>query len=198
MSRIAFLISWCNNPLPLAGEGSAAPKRDVKAGAGEGSWLTFFLLLPLALSGCGFEPVYAKREGSALFAGVQVEAPQTRSGQQLRIALEDELNPGGAAARPAYRLVVDLKNSEAAIGVARDGTVSRYNVYLDSAYTLYHIADEKIVTSGQLRHVSSYNNITNQYYSTYVAQEDALKRGVSELGKLYYQRLSAYLSAKPL
>ena len=150
------------------------------------------------VSACGFEPMYGKQSasGQALFSGVLVETTTAgRIGQQLRIALEDELNPGAAAStQAAYRLVADIKHSEAGIDSARDGTVSRYNVYLISDYKLYRVSDGALMTSGNLRHVSSYSNITNQYFSTYVAAEDGLRRGLLELSKLYRQRLATYIT----
>lgn len=133
-------------------------------------------------------------KSSALLAGIAVDSIPDRLGQQFRISLENKLNPrGGASSNPRYRLSATLKTAESGIGVARDGTVSRYNVYLDSSYTLYRISDGKKMISGNLRQVSSYNNITNEYFSTYVAKEDAHKRGVEALAMQYRQRLLAYL-----
>ena len=114
----------------------------------------------------------------------------------MKAALEDRLNPEGAVPpNPAYRLSLTFTNSTVPIGVARDGTVSRYNVYLTSHYTLYRNADDKAITAGDLSYVNSYNNLTNQYFSTYVSEQDALKRNVTELAELYRQRLTAYLDA---
>lgn len=157
------------------------------------------LIFPLLLTACGFEPLYGKQQGGdaadALLSGVKVDPIPDRLGQQFRINLEDQLNPKGIIPpHPRYRLQATLVHTEAGIGVARDGTVSRYNVYLDSAYTLYRTSDGKEMTSGNLRHVSSYNNIINEYFSTYISQEDALKRGIAELSQLYRQRLAAYLT----
>lgn len=151
------------------------------------------------LASCGFKPMYGATSKGAepAIAGVAVEigAVDRRMGQQFKANLEDKLNPSGAVPdKPMYRLVVDLKSGAAAIGVARDGTVSRYNVYMDSKYAFYRHGEEKPVTSGNLRHVSSYNNLTNQYFSTYVAEQDAIKRGITELAELYRQRLSSYLA----
>lgn len=144
--------------------------------------------------------MYGAKKGApeASIAGVQVagiQAEDRRLSQQLRADLEDKLNPSGAVpAHPSYSLSLTLKSSAAAIGVARDGTVSRYNVYLDSEYILTRLADNKEMTKGNLRHVSSYNNLSNQYFSTYVAEQDALKRGLTELSELYRQRLSPFLA----
>jgi LPS-assembly lipoprotein len=172
MSRAVFLISSSNK-----------------------FWL---LLLPLLLAACSFHPLYGNarpQTGTALLSGIKVDPVSSRSGQLFTMELEDQLNPGGAVPSDArYRLTATLVAREIGLGAARDGTVSRYNVYLDTNYQLFRIADKKLMTSGHLTEVSSYNNITNQYYSTYVAQEDAYKRGVTELAQLVCQRLGSYLT----
>ena len=153
----------------------------------------------LVLSACGFQPMYGAKGSApeASIAGVKIEASgqDRRMGQQLKFDLEDKLNPAGAVpALPAYRLSVSLESSVGGIGVARDGTVSRYNVYLTSQYALYRTGESKPVTTGSLQHVSSYNNLVNQYYSTYISEQDAIRRGITELAELYRQRLSPYLA----
>lgn len=158
----------------------------------------FFLLL--SVSACGFQPLYGKGGSTqnTLLAGVKIDPIPNRIGQEFRITLEGDLNPGGTVpANPSYRLHATLGISEGAVNVARDGTISRYNVNMESAYKLYRVSDNSLVTSGALRHVSSYNNITNQYFSTYVAQEDASRRGIKELSEMYRQRLAAYLTSDP-
>lgn len=130
-----------------------------------------------------------------MLGGIKIDPVSGRPGQLFTMELEDQLNPGGKVPQsPRWQLTASLTLREAGIGVARDGTVSRYNVYLDSNYQLYRVADNQLMTSGSLRHVSSYNNILNEYYSTYVAQEDAYKRGVTELAQLFRQRLGSYLT----
>lgn len=163
------------------------------------SWQTRFLtlLLPLLAGACGFQPLYAKKpvsDQSKIFAGVRVDSISGRSGQLLRSALEDKLNPhGDIPAKPMFRLSANLTTRDVAIGVARDNTVTRYNLYLTSHYTLYRISDDKPVTSGDLSFINSYGNLTNAYFSTYISADDALARGINELGELYRLRLSAYL-----
>ena len=167
---------------------------------------SLLLILPVLLAACGFEPMYGQRSAAnnpALYAGVKIDPISGRDGQLLRQGLEDMLNPGGAAPQnPAYRLEVSLRKSSGAIGVARDGTVSRYNLYLDSHYTLYRTSDNLAVATGDCRRVSSYNNLTGAYFSTFVSENDALKQGVRELAEDYSQRLSTYLTSadagKPL
>lgn len=135
-------------------------------------------------------------DNSKLFAGVMVDPIDGRVGQILQQNLEDQLNPRGAVpADAAYRLHVVFNSTEAPIGTERDGTVTRYNVYLRSQYILTRISDGKQVTAGNIDNVSSYNNRVNEYYSTYVAQKDSVERGVVELARLYRQRLGGYLAS---
>lgn len=114
-------------------------------------------------------------------------------GQQFQQNLEDRLNSGGVPANPAYTLAVSLGNATSGMGVARDGTVSRYNVILSSGYTLTRLADRKIIQQDTINHVSSFNNPANQYFSTYISQKDAQRRGIMELSELYRQRIGALL-----
>ena len=152
----------------------------------------------LGITACGFKPMYGHKGGTEGGGpGVVIETldDRTRMNQQFKAELEDKLNPAGRVpANAKYRLETTLSSEANAIGVARDGTVSRYNVSMRSGYRLIRIDDDQLVTSGSLRHVSSYNNTNNQYFSTYMSEQDALKRGVTELTELYKQRLSPFLA----
>lgn len=159
------------------------------------------ILTCMFLCSCGFQPMYGKKpQGNTdALAGVYIEkvSGEGRMAQQFRTDLEDKLNPGGKIpANPAYSLSVSLVSTESAIGVARDGTISRYNLYLDSTYSLKEYGTEKVIANGNLRQVASYNNLTNAYFSTYVSKEDAIKRGVTELSENYRQRLAPYLNGQ--
>lgn len=159
---------------------------------------TCALLASLTLSGCGFEPLYSKEKSeqhSELSAGVKIDSIPGRLGQIFRSKLEDSLNPsGGIPNKPAYRLQTKIDHINVPISVARDGTVSRFNIHFNSEYVLIRTEDQVPVTSGKLSYITSYNNLTNVYFSTYVSEQDALKRGTTALSELYRQRLSAYLA----
>lgn len=156
------------------------------------------------LTACGFQPMYAKapKDTPSALAGVYVEpvnAPSEygRMSQQFRADLEDKFNPQGRVpAAPAFRLNATLSLTESAIGVAQDGTISRYNLYLNSNYTLKDYVTGEVIATGKLRHASSYNNLTNAYYSTYVSRQDAIMRGVTEMSEMYRQRLAPYLKGQ--
>ena len=156
-----------------------------------------FLLSAFLLSACGFSPMYSKANDKVLASGVLIEAPNDRLGRQLKENLEDRLNPEGRIpAKPAYKLVVTLGNVTSGMGVDRAGTVSRYNVTLASSYKLIDLSDNKVVQGGELKHVSSYNNQTNQYFSTIISERDSMERGITELAELYRQRIGAWLVQK--
>lgn len=150
-------------------------------------------LMLLIVSGCGFQPMYGARYQNSLSAGIAIEAPKDAAGQQFQQDLEDQLNPEGVPPRPKYRLNVQLTYASGAIGVARDGTVSRFNVTMNSSFVLTRISDNVVVERGDIHHVSSYNNQANQYFSTYVSERDSIKRGITELAGLYRQRIGALL-----
>jgi LPS-assembly lipoprotein len=147
----------------------------------------------LLLTACGFSPMYAQKNQAPLSVGVLIEASKDEMGQQFQQNLEDQLNSGVAPANPAYKLVVSLGSAAGGMGVARDGTVSRYNVTLTSVYTLIRLADKKVIQQDTINHVSSFNNPANQYFSTYISQKDAQRRGIMELSELYRQRIGALL-----
>lgn len=182
---------WLNKPLSRA-------LRVVFYRTRPHAWL---MCLPFLLCACGFEPMYAKpsdaQKGSAsqVHAGVVVDPLPGRAGQIFKSSLEDLLNPDGTVTDAAYRLKASLKHVSIPISSARDGTVSRFNINFASQYVLYRRSDNQPVTSGTINYVTSYNNLANSYYSTYIAEQDALKRGTSALSELYRQRLAMYLDA---
>lgn len=168
------------------------------------------------LAGCGFHPVYGTASSlpanSPLREGVKITA--SASGiitQTLEPSSNIDTNSSAAMARqftnnlsdmlpatdaPVYELQVTITQSSVGLGVARDGTASRYNYVLNSSYNLIRLADGKIVDSGSLSNVTSYNNPNNQYFSTYISEQDARKRGIKELAESYRMRLISYIEKK--
>lgn len=159
--------------------------------------ISAWLCVCLLAAGCGFQTVYGKKDrepAPQALAGVRViEASRQYTDQLMQNALEDRLNPQGVPADPRYSLTYSLAMSETPIGIARDGTVSRYNVNMDMQYRLERYAPKILIASGSLRHVSSYNNVVGAYYSTFVAREDGIKRGTDELAVMLVSRLSPLL-----
>jgi hypothetical protein len=170
-------------------------------------------LILLLLASCGFRPVYDKSQpasgNSITNTGVRVIAVATGTtstlptssdssfdnsaaasmARQFTNSLEDMMNSGG---NPAYEINVFISYNNIGVGVARDGTASRYNLVINSSYKLIRLSDGKEVDNGSLSNVISYNNPNNQYFSTYISEQDVRKRGVKELAELYRHRLLSF------
>ena len=146
------------------------------------------LLLCALLSACGFRPVYGEQyqaeraAATASMGQIEVSTDTTRLGQLLNAELIDRLNPTNAAHDKLYRLTVALTEVNVPLFVAPDGTYGRGNIQFSANYSLARIADNTEVDSGSITRVSSYSaSEQNAIYASYVAQQDARKRGVVEL-----------------
>lgn len=156
------------------------------------------LLVALALSGCGFQPLYApyggERDGAGdRLAEVRIEPLPDRAGQQLHNFLRDQLNPGGQPARPDYRLNVNLSRRTEKLAFREDETATRANLILNSAFTLHAASDGRVLYSGHVSSIQSYN-ILNSPYPTGIAEADALERGLRELSEDIKLQLAIYFS----
>src|SRR5262245_14285756 len=139
--------------------------------------LVLALLLPL--TACGFSPLYGKQQASTQGSGfmmppVTVEAtvPDVslkRYSQQFKADLTDRMHPDGArGVAGEYRLLSAMQITETPVAISQDGTISRYNVYITTDLTLTRASDGAPVYRGRAKRTSSYDNLTNSYYSTYV------------------------------
>src|SRR5579862_3106634 len=85
----------------------------------------FALLALLALSGCGFTPLYggdAGGDASAQLGEVAVNNIPERPGQMLRISLETKLHVNGAPVTELYALSVSYGIVTSDIGVLQDSS----------------------------------------------------------------------------
>lgn len=164
----------------------------------------WFLISGFWLTGCGFEPLYGRGNAHAPaaaedlarveIAGVEVVPVSGRIGQQFRADLEDRLNPTSRALPALYRLKVLISPVIQSLGITPDGMVSRLNLHLSSNFTLTRISDGKEMLRGSVRRVSGYNNVANAYFSVFVSENDAYRRGVTELAEDYRLRLAAFFA----
>lgn len=149
-----------------------------------------YMLLSLLLltSACGFRPVYGKHyqeeraQATAALAEIQVVTDTSRLSQLFKAELEDQLNPEHQSRSKRYRLHVGITEQNIPLFVAQDGTYGRGNLRYTLKYTLVRVQDDQAVDHGSLVRVSSYAaSETNAIYASYVAQEDAKRRGMVEL-----------------
>src|ERR1700722_1459450 len=88
----------------------------------------------MALSGCGFSPLYGDHAGSsdASVAGdlatIRVNQIGERYGQLMTNQLHDSFKPRGGAIPAVYELNVGLTESRSDIAARADGTASRTTI----------------------------------------------------------------------
>jgi len=105
----------------------------------------------LALTGCGFAPVYG--DNAALRGQIAFETPETVAGFRLREQLEGRLGQPAAA---RYALKVTLSFSRSAAAITSGGDTVRFNVVGNAKWTLSEIGTGKLIESGTSRNFTSY------------------------------------------
>jgi LPS-assembly lipoprotein len=156
------------------------------------------LLCLLVVAGCGFRPVYApaaagEADAADRLAAVRIEPLKDRAGQQLHNFLRDELNPKGQPINPDYKLQVELSQRTEKLAFRQDETATRANIILNSAFVLRAAEDDRVLYSGSVSSINSYN-ILDEQYPTDISRADATERGLRELSQSIKLRLAVYFS----
>ena len=158
------------------------------------------VLLLLALSACGFRPIYAT-DGSAApgadvpsqLHGILVPAARGRIEQLVYNDLRDRLNPLGVPQRPRYRLDYAVSVIKQPVAFARDETATRRNVRVSVTFALRDPDGEAVVFAGTARAIAAYNVLRSQY-ATLAGERSAEARAVREVSDEIRLRLAAYFS----
>lgn len=151
-------------------------------------------LVALALSACGFTPMYAQPGVSPALASIQTVAPDGRLGYLVRESLDDELaySPGKPA---AYRLELKLIEHRTPRGLRVDNVASRYEYTVEAYYSLIDIGTGVVVREGQVKAEVTYDE-AGQPYSGIATQQDAQQRVAAEVARKLRLDLSIWLSRK--
>ncbi|MCR9071049.1 MAG: LPS assembly lipoprotein LptE [Alphaproteobacteria bacterium] len=177
-------------------------RRMVRLGfAGSRGVLLSALLAAVALSGCGFQPLYAKRTGESTaynqgFPEVDVAQIPDRLGQILHNELLDRINPRGVAPRPRYRLEISASERRSDIVILRDSTATFAKFIVEARWRLIDLSSGESVTEGTNQRTSSFS-ISSSEYAILQAEKDARQRAATELAEdislrlaLFFDRLS--------
>jgi LPS-assembly lipoprotein len=130
----------------------------------------FVALGLLALSGCGFAPIYGV--GSALRDMIAYETDDSVAGFRMRTRLEERL---GQTTTPRYILAVTQTDSSAASAITTDGDTTRFNVIGTANWTLSDAETGAEVEVGQVRTFTGYAT-TGSTTATQAAATDAEDR----------------------
>lgn len=160
--------------------------------------LSCFLLI-LALSGCGFHPMYATRGNNAPLrtelARIQVDTIKDRSGQILRNQLVQELGFGDSPANPDYRLSIELLESVSYLGIRQDASSSYGRLTIEAKYTLTDASTGKPVLTDGARAFSGFSIVDSEYASL-AGERDARQKTLHQLGDLLAERVAVFLARK--
>lgn len=126
----------------------------------------------LALSACGFTPIYGNGSAADRMHGLIAIGPlEGQNGFDMRERLETRL---GVATQPAYILNVEPVIDTEGLAITPDGKITRYNLSGTASFTLTTL-DGTPVYSGKVEAFTAYN-ATGSAYATRVAQQDANRR----------------------
>src|ERR1700692_3257879 len=151
-----------------------------------------------ALSGCGWEPLYADRESGpadAEMRAIKVDPIPERIGQRLTLALRESLNPDGATAPQRYRLSILLSTSRSDLGIQQTGLGSRGKLDATAIISLRDIKTNATLFYTSSHVAESFDILANEYASV-VAEDDARTRAVEELRRDIMTRLTLFLQRR--
>jgi LPS-assembly lipoprotein len=160
------------------------------------------LALPLsivvALSGCGWTPLYADRESGPAdedLRAIKVDPIPERIGQKLAWALRESFNPTGVSTPQRYRLRTLLTTARADLGIQSTGLGSRGKFDATATFTLIDIKTGAALMA-TTSHVSESFDILANEYASVVAEDDARTRSVEELRRDMVTRLTLFLQRR--
>jgi LPS-assembly lipoprotein len=153
---------------------------------------------PLALGGCGFEPLYGRFGDTSIaddLATIKVELIANRSGQILRNHLLDGLTPRGTPARPAYTLRVELfEPLPQDLGITRNESIVRYSYSTVARFRLLDPAGAQMLVSDATS-VSSYE-VTGSEFATVSGQLNARERVLEEISNEIKSQLAVWFRSR--
>jgi LPS-assembly lipoprotein len=151
----------------------------------------------VALSGCGFTPLYAQPGVVSNLASIDVVAPEGRTGFLIRRSLDDALAKNGSGPA-AYRMNLSLGEARYPRGIRIDNVATRYEYVLTANYALTTLPAGALVKRGTVRVELTYDS-ADQPYASIAAQQDAQQRAAEEAARRIQLELAAWLAtgAKP-
>lgn len=156
--------------------------------------LTAYLFC-LALTACGFHPIYSSDFDSNIVSELQaikINPIKTHEGQILTSELDSLLNPHGSHTDTKYNLLINLGIDKVGLAIQKDTTVTRYKVTVSSNYTLKDAATSKIISQGRVTREGGYDKAVSEY-ATFVSENKAVERVLKEMAQEYKSRLMAVL-----
>ena len=152
-------------------------------------------LAGLAVTGCGFTPVYGDGGGvGSNLSRIAVTTQDDRLGYRLREQLEDALGRDGG--QPAqWRLEAKAEQSRRPLGRRIDDTATRYELTVKADWTLVYIGPGDPMTGTET--VTLTYSAADQPYAAIAAQQDGEERAAAELARLIRLDLMRLMAPHP-
>lgn len=155
-------------------------------------WLSkrhlIMMTVAVALTGCGFTPVYAPGGAADGLKGqISFSAPSTRDDQLLVRHLEQQL---GHTTAGRFQFKYTLKVDQQRMAVAANNTTARFNLIGKVDYQLIDPTSETVLISGSVTQFTGYS-ATGTTVATRAADEDARARLMVILGDQVVAQLLA-------
>ncbi|CAN5470126.1 LPS assembly lipoprotein LptE [soil metagenome] len=148
----------------------------------------------LALSACGFTPLYGPQTVTKGLGAIEVVAPEGRSGYLVREQLDDAL-ARDVNVLPSHRLVFTLKEQRYARGVRVDNVANRYELNLTAYWQLLDVKTGKPVRTGTANAAVTYDS-ADQPYASISAQQDGQERAAVEVARKIQLDIAVWLAGK--
>jgi LPS-assembly lipoprotein len=160
--------------------------------------LLLFAGMPLALSGCGWQRLYADPAAAPADAALRAigVAPITdRIGQRLELELRDALNPTGIPTPQRYLLRTTLAIFRSDLGITSQGlaTVGKLDVY--ATFSLSDLPTGQVLLINTVHSADTFQILANQY-ANIVAEDDARTRIDGDLAQQIVTRLTLFLQRR--
>jgi LPS-assembly lipoprotein len=197
--RKVFILSLSKDATPLIqlrAKHAPVPAPSQRRGVSRRSLLGL-ALLPLA--GCGFHPLYSeavRRREDPELASILIAPIKDRYGQELELALREELNPEGLDVKPRYQLRVGVTTIRSDLGIQRDASSTRARIDAYATLILTEFPGGKRIYTSRTQSTSAFN-ILEDGYAAQVAEEDARTRTVRDLAEEIRTRLALFLRDQP-
>lgn len=161
---------------------------------------TVTTILLLALSACGFTPVYNSSTGvesvtvKQAFSYVDVAPIPDKIGVDLRNELLDILHVNTVQAVPHFTLIVKAPNEQIKqTGIDRDATTTREQLRMKTSAKLVSKDTGRVLFDRDFVSLTNYNILPSEY-STLIAQEDARDRAMRQIADDIKTHLALYFS----
>ncbi|BBC80583.1 lipoprotein [Acetobacter orientalis] len=169
------------------------------------SWVAFsltalpLLALPATLSGCGFRPLYGTQGAAGEKAPedelrrVYVANIPERTGQLVRLALQERMAGAGPENPDGYTLRVTPAVGEEYIDIHGDNTSGRVRTNAHAHWALYTVAQEPVLLAqGDASDMDGYTNTFEQYFAQSLNRETVVARVAQALAEQITQQVSIW------